>query len=82
MPLSFLVGTTVDIFTVYIYTNICLRVVLSEGAPFLIFFFTKHISTAGSRLSGRVLFKGAYVCMYCIYGWIPFCNRIIENKRN
>ena len=23
-----------------------------------------------------------YVCMYSIYGWIPFCNGIIENKRN
>ena len=37
---------------------------------------------SGSRLSGRVLFKDAHVCMNCMYGWIPFCNRIIENKRN
>ena len=24
--------------------------------------------------------KGAHVCMYNMFGWIPFCKRIIENK--
>ena len=46
------------------------------------FFLTKHICTTGSRLSGRVFIKGAHVCMNSMYGWIPSCKRIIENKRN
>ena len=52
---------------------------LGERSTIPDFFLNKTYITTGSRLSGRVLFKGAHVCMY---DWIHFCNRIIENKRN
>ena len=75
MSLSLLVGRTVDIFTAYIYKHM-FESRMSERSTLPESFLNKTYMYDRIQAVRRVLFKGAHVCIYSMFGWIPFCNRL------
>ena len=73
MSLSLLVGRTVAIFTAYIYKHM-FESSMSERSTLPESFLNITYMYDRTRLSGRVLFKGAHVCMYvctvCLAGYL------------
>ena len=77
MSLSLLVGRTVAIFTAYIYKYM-FESSMSERSTLPEFFLNKtymynRIQAVRESIVLRVLM---YVCMYSMFGWIPFCNKL------
>ena len=77
MSLSLLVGRTVAIFTAYIYKHM-FESSMSERSTLPESFFNKtymydRIQAVRESIVLRVLM---YVCMYSMFGWIPFCNKL------
>ena len=77
MSLSLLVGRTVAIFTAYIYKHM-FESSMSERSTLPESFLNKtymydRIQAVRESIVLRVLM---YVCMYSMFGWIPFCNKL------
>ena len=77
MSLSLLVGRTVAIFTAYIYKQM-FESSMSERSTLPESFLNKtymydRIQAVRESIVLRVLM---YVCMYSMFGWIPFCNKL------
>ena len=76
MSLSLFVGRTVAIFTAYIYKHM-FESRMSERSTLPESFLNKtymydRIQAVRESIVLRVLM---YVCMYSMFGWIPFCNK-------
>ena len=77
MSLSLLVGRTVAIFTAYIYKHM-FESSMSERSTLPESYLNKtymydRIQAVRESIVLRVLM---YVCMYSMFGWIPFCNKL------
>ena len=77
ISLSLLVGRTVAIFTAYIYKHM-FESSMSERSTLPESFLNKtymydRIQAVRESIVLRVLM---YVCMYSMFGWIPFCNKL------
>ena len=77
MSLSLLVGRTVAIFTAYIYKHM-FESSMSERSPLLESFLNKtYMYDRIQAVRESIVLRGLmYVCMYSMFGWIPFCNKL------